>query len=54
MTISAILDLDKALATFKNRIQILLELEELSDGDGKRLQEQEQEIRQTELELAGQ
>lgn len=53
MTISAILDLDKALETFKNRIQILLELEELSDWDGKRLQEQEQAIRHTGLELAG-
>lgn len=54
MTISAILDLEKAIETFKNKIQPFLEVEELSDWDGKRLQEQEQGIRHTGLELAGQ
>jgi hypothetical protein len=54
MTISAILDLEKAIEIFKNKIQTLLGLEELSDWDGKRLQEREQEIRHTGLELAGQ
>ena len=54
MTIAAILDLEKALEIFSNKIQTLLQWEELSDWDGKRLQEREQEIRHTALELAGQ
>jgi len=54
MTISAILDLEKAIEIFKHEIQTLLELEDLSDWDGKRLQEREQGIPQTGLELARQ
>jgi hypothetical protein len=54
MTIAAILDLDKAIETFKNKIQTLLPVENLSDWDGTILQEREQEIRHTALELAGQ
>jgi hypothetical protein len=54
MTIPAILELEQAIETFKGKIEILLSLEEVSDWDGKRLQEREQEIRQTGLELAGQ
>ena len=54
MTIPAILELEQAIETFKGKIQMLLSLEEVSAWDGKRLQEREQEIRQTGLELAGQ
>jgi hypothetical protein len=54
MTIAAILDLDKAIETFKNTIQKLLELGETSEWDGQRLKEQEEQIRQVSLELAGQ
>lgn len=54
MTIAAILDLDKAIETFKNKIQTLLPVEELSDWDGTKLQQREQEIRHTAMELAGQ
>jgi hypothetical protein len=54
MTITAILDLDEAIETFKNKIQTLVQWEDLSDWDGKKLQEREQEIRHTALELAGQ
>ena len=54
MTIAAILDLEKAIETFKNKIQTLLQWDELSDWDGKKLQEREQKIRHTALELAGQ
>jgi hypothetical protein len=54
MTIAAILDLDKAIETFKNKIQTLLQWEDLSEWDGKKLQEREQEMRHTALELAGQ
>jgi hypothetical protein len=54
MTIAAILNLDKAIETFKHKIQTLVQWEEPSDWDGKKLQEREQEIRHTALELAGQ
>jgi hypothetical protein len=54
MNIAAILDLDKAIETFKNKIQTLLLVGDLSDWDGTILQEREQEIRHTALELAGQ
>lgn len=54
MTIAAILDLDKAIKTFKNTTQKLLELGEPSEWDGQRLKEQEEQIRQVSLELAGQ
>jgi hypothetical protein len=54
MTIAAILDLDKAIETFKNKIQTLLLVGDLSDWDGTILQEREQDIRHTALELAGQ
>jgi hypothetical protein len=54
MTIAAILDIDKSIETFKNRIQTLLLVEDLSNWDGTKLQEKEQEIRNTSLELAGQ
>jgi len=54
MTIAAILDLDNAIETFKNKIQTLLQWEGLSEWDGKKLQEREQAIRHTALELAGQ
>lgn len=54
MTIPAILDLEIAIETFKNKIEPLLQCEQFSNWDGKRLQEREQEIRQTGLELVGQ
>jgi hypothetical protein len=54
MTIAAILDLEKAIETFRNKIQRLLQWEELSDWDGSRLQEREQKMRHSALELAGQ
>jgi hypothetical protein len=54
MTIAAILDLDKAIETFKNKIQTLLLVGDLSDWDGTMLQEREQAMRHTALELAGQ
>jgi hypothetical protein len=54
MTIAAILDLDEAIETFQNKIQKLLPIGDLSDWDGTILQEREQEIRHTALELAGQ
>ncbi|MFM7449137.1 MAG: hypothetical protein ACKO24_11125 [Leptolyngbyaceae cyanobacterium] len=54
MTIAAILDLDKAIETFKNKIQTLLQWEDLSEWDGKNLQAREQEMRYAALELAGQ
>jgi hypothetical protein len=37
MTIAAILDLEKAIETFKNKIQTLLQWEDMSDWDGKKL-----------------
>ena len=54
MTIAAILDLDKAIATFKETMQGLLEWGEVSQWDGQRLKQQEAQIRQAALELAGQ
>lgn len=54
MTIAAILDFEKATERFKNKIQTLLQWDEILDWDGKKLQEREQEIRDTALELAGQ
>jgi hypothetical protein len=54
MTICAILDLEKAIEIFKHKIQPLLEWGDIREWDGKKLQEREQEIRQTGLELAGQ
>jgi hypothetical protein len=54
MTIAAILDLDKAIETFKNKIQTLVLVGDLSDWDGTMLQEREQAMRHTALELAGQ
>jgi hypothetical protein len=49
MTIAAILDLDKAIETFKNKIQTLLLVGDLSDWDGTILQEREQEFPPIEL-----
>lgn len=54
MTIAAILDLDKAIATFKETIQVLLGWGELSEWDGQRFKQQEEQMRQAGLELAGQ
>jgi hypothetical protein len=54
MTIAAILDLTQAIETFKNKIQTLVQWEDLSDWDGKTFQSREQEIRSSALELAGQ
>ena len=54
MTIAAILDLDKAIATCKETMQVLLAWGEVSEWDGQRLKQQEAQIRQTALELAGQ
>jgi hypothetical protein len=45
MTIAAILDLDKAIETFKNKIQTLLLVGDLSNWDGTMLQEREQAMR---------
>lgn len=53
MTIAAILDLDTALATFRQTAQPLLQPTEMSQWDGSYLQAQEQQIRQAALELAG-
>jgi hypothetical protein len=53
MTIAAILDLDTALATFKQTAQALLQPTEMNQWDGPHLQAQEQQIRQAALELAG-
>lgn len=54
MTIAASLDLDKAIETFKNTMQLLLQWGDLSQWDGQRLKQLEEQIRKTALELAGQ
>lgn len=52
--IPAILDLEKAIETFRNAISPLLQLDKVSNWDGKTLHEREQAMRQSALELAGQ
>jgi hypothetical protein len=54
MTIAAILDMDQAIEIFRGQIAGLLELKDLKDWDGVRLQEQEKGIRAMALELGGQ
>jgi hypothetical protein len=54
MTIAAILDLDQAIETFKNKTQPLLPVQDLSNWDGTILQKRGQGIRHTALELVGQ
>jgi hypothetical protein len=54
MNIPAILDFGKIIEIFINTAQPLLDWHELSELDGQKLMEREQEIRKATLELAGQ
>lgn len=53
-TIPAVLDLDKAIASFRERVIESMSLGDLSSWDGTVLRQREQGIRQASLELAGQ
>lgn len=53
-TITALLDLDKAIAVFRDTIESAMALDEISQWDGNQLREREQQIRQAALVLAGQ
>jgi hypothetical protein len=53
MNIPAILDFGKIIEIFINIAQPLLDWNELSELDGQKLMEREQEIRKATLELAG-
>ncbi len=52
MTIPAILELDKALETFKHTVQYWLQWDDLRDWDAVQLKQREQVIRLAALELA--
>jgi hypothetical protein len=53
-TIPAVLDLDKAIASFRESMIEAMTLDELSSWDGNALRQREQRIRQASLVLAGQ
>ena len=53
-TIGAVLDLDKASMSFRESILNAMDVGEVSDWDGARLRQREQQIRQASLVLAGQ
>ncbi len=52
--ICATLDLDKSVKTFELNITKLLEFSNITEWDGKKLKEREEEIREQALVLAGQ
>ena len=53
-TIPAVLDLDKALKSFREAVVSVMEIGEVSHWDGNELRQREQQIRQASLVLAGQ
>lgn len=52
-TIPAVLDLDKALKSFREAVVSVMKIGEVSHWDGNELRQREQQIRQASLVLAG-